>query len=567
MSQRPGPVPRVVGNTALAQFDAIVIGSGAGGSVACWELARRGASVLCLEAGPNHFLGLDDPTRQPIPLFSNDEIKHSVRNFLQQQGLAEPRTFRLRDSQRARVENDVNDLPKIVGGGMVHSDAKYVRFAPFDFRLGKLASLYAGTSFVDWPLTYDELEPYYDEAEVFIGVQGKRGASPFDPPRKNEFPTPPGNPMYNHVVLAAGASKLGYHPFPYPSAVLSVPYRGRPACNDCGFCSGYGCPTNAKSSGAVTWLREALLTGRVQLRSECRVTRLAHANGEITGVDYVGPEGERETVRAAVYVLAASPIEDARLLLLSDPDGAGLGNASGQVGRNLMFHWQTISVGLYPQRIHGHRGRAVSGGLLDFRGDPDDLANHPLGGIIELSAAEPEPISEALEYAQRVPSPQRGAALQRLMQFSPLRDHLAALLMQAEDAPQHTNRVDLDPEVVDVYGLPVPRVTSAPHRFELGASAFYGPKMVEIHRAAGAQYGFWIPVVFGGPPDTRHIMGTLRMGTDPSTSVTDAFGRFHDLGNLYCCDGAVFCTASGNNPLCTIQALALRTARNIGLER
>jgi len=247
------------------------------------------------------------------------------------------------------------------------------------------------------------------------------------------------------------------------------------------------------------------------------------------------------------------------LMLLSDPGGPGLGNSSGLVGHNLMFHWQTISVGLYPQRIHGHRGRSVTGGLLDFRGNPDDLENHPLGGIIELSAAEPELISEALEYAQRVPSPARGADLVRLMQFSPLRDHLAALLMQAEDAPQDTNRVDLDPDIVDVFGLPVPRITSSPHAFELGAMKF--------HRAAGAQYGFWIPVVLGGPPDTRHIMGTLRMGTDPATSVTDPFGRFHDLGNLYCCDGAVFPTASGNNPLCTLQAMALRTARNIGLDQ
>ena len=170
--------------------------------------------------------------------------------------------------------------------------------------------------------------------------------------------------------------------FPYPTAVNSVPYDGRPACVDCGFCSGYPCPTNAKGSTAVTMLRKALLSGNCQLRAETRVVKLVvnGAGNAITGVEAIDPTGARVTFTADRYVLAASPIEDARLLLLS----GGLGNSSGMVGRNLMFHYQTIALGIFDERVHGYRGRTVAHGFADFRGVPND-PTHPLGGIVEIS--------------------------------------------------------------------------------------------------------------------------------------------------------------------------------------
>ncbi len=256
-------------------------------------------------------------------------------------------------------------------------------------------------------------------------------------------------------------------------------------------------------------------------------------------------------------MLAASPIEDARLLLLSDPSGVGLGNGSGMVGRNLMFHFQTLAVGIYPQRMHGERGRAVTHGLSDFRGAPGDAAR-PLGGIIELSTAA-ELIGEAKEYAFSLGK--RGDALSRMMEESPLRAHLAALIMQAEDAPQVTNRVDLDPEVRDWLGLPVARVTFTNHAFELSARETYTPKLIDIHREAGAQFGFVAPA--DTPSQSRHVMGTLRMGSDPAESVCDPTGRFPAIENLYCADGALFPTSSGYNPVLTLQANAIRVAGEI----
>jgi choline dehydrogenase-like flavoprotein len=223
----------------------------------------------------------------------------------------------------------------------------------------------------------------------------------------------------------------------------------------------------------------------------------------------------------------------------------------------LLFHAQTTAVGIFAQRIHGHRGRAVTHGMSDFRGVPGD-PERPLAGIIEFGAAS-ELIFEARTYAINLF--RRGAQLKDMLRQSPLRDRLMGLTMQAEDAPQLTNRVDLDPHVRDVYGLPVARITYENHAFELSARDFYTPKLIDLLEAAGAQLGFVAPL--DTPSTSHHIMGTQRMGDDPRSSVCDRYGKFHDLENLYCGDGAVFVTASGYNPTLTLQALSLRMAGNI----
>jgi choline dehydrogenase-like flavoprotein len=354
---------------------------------------------------------------------------------------------------------------------------------------------------------------------------------------------------------------LGLTPFPYPAAQLSRPYRGRPVCNDCGFCSGYGCPIHAKGSPPVTLLRDALLTGNVQVRFNAIATRLeTSGNGKrVTAVSYIDAEGNPASVSGDIILLAASPIESARLCLLSDPSGPGLGNSSGAVGRNIMFHHQTISLGVYPQRFHGERGKSVSTGISDFRGVPND-PDHPLGGIVEFGVNS-ERISDMLTYASLSV---RGPRLKEFLRGTPFGGRAAVLIMQGEDAPQWKNRVDLDPRLKDVNGIPVPRITYQPHAFELTARSFYGPKMVALHGAAGAQFAFVAPIYEGNAtPNSSHIMGTLRMGTNPATSVTDGFCKFHDLDNLYSVDGAPFPTSSGYNPTLTIQALASRTAAAI----
>jgi choline dehydrogenase-like flavoprotein len=547
----------IVGNASLSKFDVLVIGSGAGGGAAAYILCANGLKVLVLEAGPNRFVGLDDPSPgMPQTTYSNDDLKLGDRGFIDPQLLVDPRTFRDGPSGDRTYVGDVNGLPKTVGGGTIHADLKTPRFTPTDFQLGTLLGEISGASFADWPVQYDELEPFYVHAERAMGVQGLDNASPFDPPRSAPYPMKPGLSMYLGLRVSAGATKLGYNPHPYPAGITSQPYDGRPACVDCGFCGEFGCAINAKGSSAVTTLRKALLTGHCQLRPETRAVRLLLSNSGTTviGVQALGPSGERLTFTADRYVLAMSPIEDARLLLLSDPGGPGVGNSSGLVGQNLMFHFQTLAIGIFPERLHGNRGRTVTNGMTDFRGVPND-PNHPLGGIIEFGGPQ-FPIEEAQIYGALPFS--IGPRMKALIRQSPFRDHLVSLTMHGEDAPQPTNRVDLDPAVVDLDGNPVPRITYANHAWELATRQFYAPKMLEILGASGAAYGFIAPP--DSPPGSRHIMGTLRFGADPTTSVCDANGRFHDVGNLFAADGSLFPTSSGFNPTLTITALSMRVA-------
>jgi gluconate 2-dehydrogenase alpha chain len=555
----------VYGNASLATFDAIVIGSGAGGGPVAYVLATNNLKVLVLEAGPCHLDFLDDKQQQPVPRFSNDELKIERRNFIEVQDRVDPRTWRTSVADGDRIDaltGNVQGLPRTVGGGGLHADLKMPRFQPTDFQFGTLLNV-PGTTFADWPIQYAELEPFYGWGERLCGVQGLAGANPFEGPRSSPYPMQPGAMMYGSTVVGGGLASLGYTMFPYPMAVNSVPYGGRPACVDCGFCSSYPCPTNAKGSTAVTMLREALLSGNCQLQAETRVVKLV-PNGAGTAIDHVeaiDPTGAQVTFKADRYVLAASPIEDARLLFLSDP--AGLGNSSGLVGRNLMFHYQTIAAGIFDERVHGYRGRTVAHGFADFRGHPNDAA-HPLGGIVEISGGG-FPIGEAAFYTQVISRLRAGRwdgpLFKSLMRQSPGRDRVMVLVMQAEDAPQATNRVDLDPAIVDLDGLPVARCTYQNHAFEVDAGKFYEPKLLDVLGAAGAHWAFITP---RDPiPTSQHIMGTLRFGTTPSNSVCDPNGKFWDLGNLYASDGSLFPTSSGHNPTMTIVTLALRVAAAI----
>jgi choline dehydrogenase-like flavoprotein len=570
----PSNVIGMLGNTGLTRFDVCIVGSGAGGSAAAHVLAAAGKKVLVLEAGDNHFPGLDRPGMVPWPLYSNDELKMN-RRFDLQDPLVEPRTFRQTANDVARAHPDVNNLTRNVGGAAVISSVSYPRFTAVDFRMASALSdagrSYPDTSFADWPLSYDELEPFYAETDVLSGIAGiaeGEGADPFQSARSAPFPLPPQPEMYVGRVLANGAKRLGYHPFNYPSAVNTQPYDGRSPCVACGLCTNYGCTRNAKGSPAVTTLRKALLTGNCQLRYNAHVTRLQlnAARTQVIGVEYIDNDGQLQIATADAVVLAASPIESVRLCLLSDPDGTGVGNSSGHVGRHMMFHFQTIGVGIFKQRLHGERGRSISNGMGDFRGVMAGGAalrpDWPLGGVIEFGTSS-EPITaaqeslrpEAISFARLV-----GVSLKQLLVESPFHAHIGVMIMHGDDAPQPTNRVDLDPTVRDVFGLPVPRLTYKNHAFELDAATFYKPRMLEVLEAAGAAYGFFDPFDPSVPPASRHIMGGLRMGDDPQESVCDRWGKFHDVDNLYCVDGSVFVTGSGYNPTPTIIALALRIA-------
>jgi gluconate 2-dehydrogenase alpha chain len=446
----------------------------------------------------------------------------------------------------------------------VHADGKLPRFGEDDFRMLSTLGPVEDAAVADWPLQYDELEPCYGEAERLVGVAGEAGANPFAAWRAEPYPMPPGPPMYGATLSVPAAERLGYHPYPAPTGANSVPYGGRPACNNCGFCAFYGCPIHAKGD-PVAPLQRALLTGRAELRPETFVARVHVHNGRATSVDYVGPDGTEHTETTRHVVLAAGAVETPRLLLLSGLDHP-------LIGRHLMFHFQTLVMGHLPQRVHPHRGRAVTHVHDDHLvGDQASRAAAHAAGLPWIRGGMVEhcgpagPILEAKLYPW-------GPDHKRSMRASPLREHLWGFTMQGEDLPQPANRVDLDPSVRDVRGLPVARVTYRPHRHELVASGHHGPRLSAILDEMGAEWtvtttspetgsgygGFISPV-----PHSYHVMGTARMGDDPATSVVDRWGRLHDVPNVVVADSSVFATSSGYGPTLTLVALALRAARSL----
>ncbi len=569
----------------MSKPSVIVVGSGAGGSVAAWALRSAGHPVLILEKGRNLLPGLG--TRGPIgSRFANDEVK-AGRFFEDQDPILEPRTSRTQSEARRGVARsfvgDVNDLPTVVGGGTVHWDAKVPRFWRQDFKGRSLHGPVPNANVADWPLTYDELAPFYDEVEGRLGVQGDIRRMPAhtlaQAPRRHQFRMPPNPPMYAGELLAEGARRQGHHAYPFPMAVHSVPHEGLPACNSCGFCSGFGCPINARGGAAISFLHEALLRG-AELRTRCTVYRVdvTRDGRRARGVSYIDPHGRRRIERADVVILAPSAIETARLLLLSA--GAkhprGLGNRSGQLGRNLMFHYFTLGIGLFTQQVHAWRGPSTTFTLDDFVGPVKGRAARAAGlpylkgGICEVGGSVLL-LQEAQLYSG-LPNGY-GTLLKSLMRGLALRDHLAGLSMVGEDLPQRANRIDLDPHIRDLHGLPVPRITYSSHRFELAASAHFAPQLAAICRAAPGFNRAAQALVdqlqgqaannLSGPSATAHIMGTARMGENPDTSVVDPVGRLHELDNVHVADGSVFVSSGGFNPTLTIMALALRMTRHL----
>jgi len=557
---------------------AVVIGSGAGASVAAWVLATSGFEVTLLEKGRNYFRGLGRPGAPALPVFGGDEIR-AARNLPGVDPLAEPRTARSQDEAADGVVHsqvgDVNHLANTVGGGTTHWDAKVPRFFDFDFEMRSRYGPIENADLADWPFSYAELAPYYDAVEVLMGVQGDLAATPDFVLRhapRGPYPMPPSPPMYASLVWAESAAALGYQPMPFPMAANSRFYDGRPACTSCGYCSGHGCPINARAGAAVVFVHRALQAGARLVTRAC-VTKIAtDARGRATHVEYLaGPELRAERLPADLVILAASAVESARLALLS-PGPAhprGLGNTGDRVGRTLTFHSSVFAGGTLPQRLHAHRGRSTSHCLLepaipDTRSKLARWAGLPFvrGGVCELGGA-PYLIDEALTY-DALPQPR--TSHKDLMRSSAVRDRNLALQMLGEDLPQWANRVDLDPEVVDVYGQPVARVSYSLHRHEKLASWIWGRRLQKIAQAAGAERSYFTPAGLfgsGGLSASRHMAGTLRMGSDPASSVCDGFGRIHGAENVVVCDGSTFPTFSGVNPTLTIMAVSLRAATAI----
>lgn len=501
----------------------VIIGSGAGGGTLANELTRRGIKVVLLEAGK----------------------RQSTQTFSQVPGEAFAQlTWLDKRTQSGTwgVARDFPNLPvwhcKTVGGTTVHWTASCPRLQPWELRAKSVYGNVPGTSLIDWPIAYPELEKYYDLAEKRLGVTRRNGV--------------PGLPASNNFkVMYAGAKKLGYKQVHTGHlAINSRALDGRGFCIQQGFCV-QGCKMAAKWSTLYTEIPRAEATGNLDLRIESTATRIEHgSDGRVNGVLYRDGEGREQKQKSRLVCVAGNAIETSRLLLLSDSSKfpQGLANSSGQVGRNYCHHITGFVWGIFDKPVYSWRGATLAGVVEDeVRNDPN---RGFLGGYrMELLALDlPTLPVVGLPYGW-------GRDFASIMENY---RNIAGMFINGEDMPRADNRITLTPKVKDAFGLPVANVHVDEHANDQALRKHSQAQMSKMYEAIGAKR-----IIVGPTPPATHNMGTARMSADPRNGVTNAWGQTHDIRNLFISDGSVLTTPGAANPTLTIVALALRQAEYI----
>ena len=488
----------------------VVIGSGAGGGTVANELAQRGIDVVCLEAG----------NRLTLADVVNDAAVMDQKMGWHDKRLGVP-TW----------------LCKTVGGTTMRWSGVTPRFRDFEFRARSTYGALEGTSLIDWPLTLDEILPYYVKAEAKMGISGTHG-------------TPPSFETSNYKVLKAGGKRVGYRQITSErTAINSVARDGRPACQQIGFCWS-GCAVGAKWSTLYTEVPKAEATGHFELRTGAMAVKVKHdKNGKVRSVIYADADGELREQKARLVCVAGNVVETTRLLHNSQstlfPDG--LGNSSGHLGRNYMRHVMSLTLAIMPGPVNFHRGTRQSGLILDEQRH-DDSRGFAGGYIIETAADQPYGIAGLV-----------GGWGQEAADYLENYSHIAGCWITGEDPPEADNRITFHDSERDAYGLPVPVLAYRDHPNSVAMQEHAKRQCESIYESLGGKQMITRVGVGGG----CHNMGVARMSERPADGVTNRWGRLHDMPNLFVSDGSLFTTSAAPNPTMTIVALAIRQAEHI----
>lgn len=569
----------------LPHKNVVIVGLGWTGSILAFELASAGLDVVAIERGPWRDTAADFP-----PSTSPDELRYATRLDLFLRPAQDTLTFRNKMNETALpIRSFIGFLPgNGVGGAGLHWNGQLWRFLPSDFKLRShltqrygASALAADTTIQDWPVSYDDLEPFYQKFDALCGTSGKAGnlkgkiqtgGNPFEGARAVEYPTPPLKQPYAPTLFGKAASSLGYHPFPQPSCNLSEPYTNSLGvkmgqCTFCGFCERFGCGNYSKSSPQACVLPALMRLPNFTARTESEVLRvnLDSTGKKATGVTFVDTSGQEFEQPADMVLLCAFGLFNVRLMLLS-----GIGTpydpttGKGVVGRN--YAYQTTS-GVSIMMKKGTRLNPFissgAGGVVidDFNGDNFDHAGLGFVGGAALSATQSNgrPISTR-PVAPGTPA--WGAAWKKATVEGYQRGY--GLGTQGSSYSYKDCYLDLDPTYKDRFGRPLMRLTFDFHENELKMSAYVTEKLAGIARAMDAE--IVTPHPRTGPYtitqyQSTHNTGGTVMGSDPSDSVVNRYCQSWDVPNLFIPGGAsVFPQNHGYNPTGTVGALAYWTA-------
>jgi len=562
-------------------FDICIVGSGAGASPVAYTMAKAGAKVLVLEKGP----WLTEKE------FFKDELAISIHDAYNP---------KLSDEQHVIEEeyedNDGNTFWQgeatsdsgwtwwngtVVGGSSNFMSGYFHRLKPVDFRLKSEFGAIKGANVADWPITYNELEPYYAMVEREVGVSGRVVEHPHQEPRSTDFPYPPIAEVPMSSWIDKAAESIGYHAIPVPRAVLSQPAMGRRSCEYSGYCSSYGCSSGAKGSGRAALLNHAVASGNCTIKPNAKVYKIATSNeGKITGVHYYDAKGRKQSVSAKTYVVACQAVETSRLLLASTGEKFpnGLANNNGQVGKNLLFSGGGTGSGdfffdqLNEQQVKDLNvvGPFVNRALQDWYKIEDNAfigANskgQAKGGTIDFLFHQ-NPISRAKGTQWGVDNEGEDKLLwgeelkqsikQEFTTYKTLRFEVFNDWLPTDDC-----FVALDDEVTDMWGDPVAKVRIGYHEHDLKVGEYLSIKAEKLLSALGAKN---ISSSVSGYPATNLMAGGCRFGDDPKTSVLDKNCQAHEVDNLYVTDGSFMPTGGSVPYTFTIYANAFRVAEHI----
>jgi gluconate 2-dehydrogenase alpha chain len=556
-------------STHLKKTEVLIIGLGAAGGYASLALARAGVKTVALEAGPR-WNGLDFPM---------DEIRNDVRHFMSQPKFAqEIPTARADSNSVADRSGPAILMMNGVGGTSIHYGMEQWRYLPWNFhersasikRYGASA-IPADSTIADWPISYADVEPYYDKVERDMGTSGKagnirgkkvKGGNPFEGPRRREYPLPALRSSGYTGLMAGAARRLGWHPFPGPAAIRSEAYNGLPGCQYCGYCTYNGCMVDAKGSTYLTAIAEAEGTKNLKVVTGARVTKIEVDNhGRATGATFV-KSGRTYFQPAGIVILSTYIYENTRLLLLSTSKAFpnGLSNNSGQVGQHYISHLYGGATGVFPGRaLNRFSGPGAQRTTVDdWNGDNFDHTGLGfIGGAVIDARMEGKPISTSRTTPPSVPT--WGSAWKDWLKKHA--NSVASIGTQVEVLAYDGNYLDLDPTTKDAWGQPVIRITFSLHDQEMRRVAFTSQKAEDWLKAAGAAETWQSRVSVLRV--NSHAYGSTRMGNDPSTSVVNKWLISHEVPNLAILGGSTFPTSTAYNPTHTIESLAWRTGEYI----